>query len=155
MEATITKSIGNTYLIQVDNKYYDLVKWKTASNKAKLPQVLRKVNEALKGIQININVNEKTKKALEKAEDEILSIKKYHWVDWIDKKRTFGAVISRGVSGRVIKVCPFKKLQVGLEELESPIVKYYFRIEGVLLDVPKVLFNSESGSVLIEEQRAW
>jgi hypothetical protein len=46
MKAEIKKSIGNTYLITVDGKFYELVKFKTACRHLKIENALPTLNKS-------------------------------------------------------------------------------------------------------------
>ena len=150
MKASITKSTGNTYLILVDEKYYDIVKWRTASSKIKEMKVVKRVNSRLDGKTEEININPRS----DKSKENSIELKKVT-VNWTDKRRTIGDIIDLGISNRVIRIQRYKELNGSFYELENPIIKYYLKIDGLLLQVHKDIFDNEYGDVVIEEARAW
>ena len=150
MKATLEKSIGNTYLIKVDGKYYDLIFFKSARSKLNKFNTLKEVNDYLSSNAVEINVSEKNHD-IEKIESYLCE-----QLHWIDKRRNLKSIIGFGIEKRLIKIAPYKfsGRKCGFEELENPNVNYYIVVNRVEINISKPLFNYLDGKVEVVEIRA-
>ncbi len=148
MKAIINNAIGNTFSIIVDNSIYDIVFWKKASALIGCaPNIVSTKARAPCDIKIN------ARKPLSNEKIEDLSSRA---IDWIDKKRSIGDIISLGVDLSIIEITQFKynAKTFGFDELENPKIAYIFNIQGFELVVSKPLFFHFASNPTIRGKRA-
>lgn len=150
MKATIKKSIGNTFLVEVKNQFYDLVLWKVASKYLKCRPILAEtINKCMESVEIEIDERKVT------LDHKLVEIES-KLIDWIDKKRTLGDILNNcKISGSKILVTTHKYLKDKscFEELENPKREYVLTCDGYDLVVKKEIFLKYRKEVEIIQKR--
>jgi hypothetical protein len=149
MKAKIIKSIGNCYLIMVEDNIYDVVTWKRASALLDCRPTIQEVNFLTDGGK-EIKYNERPTLTEEKE-----SKLKSKVINWIDGRRTLGQILSRGASDKRILITQYvfsQKLN-GFKALENPKIEYSVKVQGVEILIHKDLFFDIAGSIEVVHKR--
>lgn len=148
IKAIINKSIGNSYILTVDDKFYDIINKQAACG-------LLNCMPAHLGNPYNTSVSitqmkdiAKTRKYLDLIDEEI---------HWIDRKRTISSILRSEeiTSSRVgVKSHTAHTMSSSCVELLNPTFKYYLSIGKLELCVHRFVFLVNKVNVTITNERA-